>query len=153
MKFFLNVTFSIVLLLFACERPSQRKGVKPNLLLSEKQMVEVLSDFQLAEAAVNQRAGLRQDIRAKQRQVYAEAILQKHSLQPQLFWDSYNYYITQPEILDTIYAQTLKILESKLPAAQEAMKKNPPPADVPKAPIILPQTELSGLKNEDTKKK
>lgn len=138
-----------------CNEARETPVTKPDGLLSEQKMVEVLTDFQLSEAVVNQRAGLRQDIRAKQKQVYADAILKKHALNPRLFWDSYNYYITQPEILDTIYAQTLKALEAKLPAAKEAMQKNPPaePRDIMNVPATLPKADNPALNQQDNKKK
>ncbi len=152
-----NLIFLVLIfgLFSGCNEARENTVSKPDGLLSEQKMVEILADFQLSEAVVNQKAGLRQDIRAKQKQVYAEAILKKHNLNPQLFWDSYNYYITQPEQLDTIYAQTLKVLEAKLPAAKEAMQKNPPiePRDVPNVPATLPKADMPVHQEQSNKKK
>ena len=145
----------LVLFLIGCNEAKLHSVSKPEGLLPEAKMVEVLTDFQLAEAVVNQRAGLRQDVRTKQKQVYADAILKKNNLDPKLFWDSYNYYITQPKVLDTIYAQTLKAIEAKLPAAQEALKKNPiaEPRDAPNVPAILPKSDKKGGETQVGKKK
>lgn len=137
MKFFLpffSILF-IVLSLVACEKPNTSAIAPPKQFLSEKQMLDILTDVQIANTAVERKAGGNPDLKQKQRQEYLNAIFQKNKVEASVFWENYNYYATQPELLDTIYAQMKPIFEKQIPIEEERMRKNPPPA-----PLIVPTT-------------
>lgn len=136
--------FSIIFILFslnACEKPNTTAIAMPKQFLSEKQMLDILTEVQIANTAVERKAGGNPDLKQKQRQEYFQAIFQKNKVEASVFWENYNYYATQPELLDTIYAQMKPILEKQIPIEEERMRKNPPPAPliapvVPKSPVL-----------------
>lgn len=126
----------LMLAVIACKPESQSGVATPQKMLSEKEMLDILTEVQIANAAVERKAGANPDLKQKQRQVYLTAIFEKFKVEPTLFYENYNYYSSRPELMDTIYAQMKGILEKKVPIEEERMRKNPPP--VPVAPPAVP---------------
>lgn len=118
---------SFLLLVAACGKGGLPSGKPaPKSLMEEKQLVAVLTDVQLANAAVDRKIGGTPDSKHKQRQLYLDAVLQKHQISKQDFWENYNYYAAQPEKMDTVYAQIKQRLDELMPVEEERMIKHPP---------------------------
>jgi hypothetical protein len=132
-RYFILVSIAFLVATSCEKRPLPQA---PQRLLSEAEMVDILTDIQLAEATAGQRVGLRIDTRQKQKQLFVEQITQKYAISHQVFWDNYHYYAEDPQKIDTLYAQVIQKLEKMLPLEQERMRKNPPPLIV--APHIDP---------------
>ena len=81
----------------------------PTDIMDEPQMVEFLMDLHLSEAAV-------QDLRLKPDSanvVFATVekyLYKKHKITDSLFYNSYNYYLDHPVILEEIYSAVIDSL-------------------------------------------
>ena len=86
-------------LLGAC---SHRVKVKtPEVLLTEEQMIDVLTDSYLIEAELNQRKSAGQDITALQ-SAYYDQFFEHYGLTDTLFSQNLRYYTYQPAVLERI---------------------------------------------------
>ena len=89
----------VLLALGSC---SHRVKVKtPEVLLTEAQMVDVLTDAYLIEAQLNQRKVSGQDIAALQTSYY-DQLFEHYGLTDSLFAQNLRYYTYQPAILERI---------------------------------------------------
>lgn len=130
---FIPLCCLFLLLVATCGKTGLPSGKPaPKLLLGEQQLVEVLTDVQIANAAVDRKIGGTPDSKQKQRQIYLDAVLQKHQISKQDFWENYNYYAAQPEKMDTVYAQIKQKLDQMMPLEEDRMIKHPP--KLPPAP-------------------
>lgn len=129
----------IFIFLISCANQDKEYGEKPENLLSQPQMIAVLTDMQAAEGTMALKIGGNLNTRTAQKNAYQVAILQKHGISQSTFWESYQYYTENPKLLDTIYAQVVKELEKQLPIEKERMAKNPPPTLTPPVPVVPPK--------------
>lgn len=125
----LFLSFFLLLLTFACKPDTHEDVAKPENLLDRAKMIEMLTEIQLADAAAN-RAGMSVDSRKKQKDIYFNAILEKYATQPQVFYNSYNYYIAQ-KIDTTIYNEVIKNLEQTVKTESAKQPKVPAKPNVP----------------------
>ncbi len=82
-------------------------------LLSHDQMVEILTEFHLADAHVSKNTS---NIRYRdyERDLYYDAILNNAKIDRETFYASYDYYIDHPVELDTIYQRIIRDVESRM---------------------------------------
>jgi hypothetical protein len=104
---------SMILLAVACQETQA-----PDDLVSVERMTAVLKDFHLGDAAVAKDT-LTPEQRSFRREEMQQLILEKYSLDPQTFFSSYEYYLTQPVLMDTIYTRIINQLNKQLPLEQE----------------------------------
>ena len=128
-----------LIVLISCSSQDKEYGKKPENMLSQPQMVAVLTDMQAAEGTMALKIGGNLNTRTAQKNAYQVAILKKHGISQDLFWENYQYYTENPKLLDTIYAQVVKELEKQLPIEKERMAKNPPPTSAPVVPVVPPK--------------
>jgi Domain of unknown function (DUF4296) len=113
MKLFLWVF--IFLILTACENhqsPSVGNSEKPDSIISRDQMIGILSDVHLTEAALaylktsgKQMKGLSND--------YYKAVFSKYKISRKRFTSSFDYYKRDQEGLIKMYDEVIKKLEAK----------------------------------------
>ncbi|WP_266362489.1 DUF4296 domain-containing protein [Tellurirhabdus rosea] len=108
--------FGWTLLAWAC----QPKEDKPDNLIPEDKMVEVLTDIHLAEARVTKLGIIATDsqnlvYRKLEKQIYA-----RYQLDTGTYYRSYQYYSSNPEKFASLYKQVIAKLEEK---KQEDQKK------------------------------
>lgn len=133
-KFFIILIINLLLIFSACSNNQNETAKMPENLLSEKQMVDILAELQVADAA-SARTGINAETRKLQRGIYNEAIFEKFKVSSKDFYASYDYYAHNVVVLDTIYAQVMKSLEAQLKVETERMKQHPPK---PAAPVVAP---------------
>lgn len=139
----------LLTLLIACSYQEEQYGKKPENMLSQPQMIALLTDMQEAEGTMAIKLGGDLNKSIRQRNMYQDAILKKHGVSQQDFWANYQYYSGNPKLLDTIYAQVIKELEKQMPIEKERMAKNPvqmpptPAPNIPPKPHILPPVSSS----------
>jgi hypothetical protein len=110
MKKILLVLFSI--LLFACNSDN-----KPDDALSVDEMIMILKEFHLGEGSISQ-LRLSGDQRTEMREGLYDKLLEKYSIERETFYSSYEYYLTQPTVMDTIYTRIIDQLNHQLPEEQ-----------------------------------
>ena len=93
-------------------------GDAPKSLLEVPQMVDVLTDFHLAEAALS-KDNLSVKDREIKRHYFQDVILEEKGVDRTLFFDSYQYYLQHPALIDTIYSHIIDELNRLVPVEQE----------------------------------
>ncbi len=108
----------------SCSEPDLHQAAVPANLLTRQQMAEVLSDIQIAEAAVAQKNfGL--DSANRINSGYYRFIYKKHGVKQADFEGSYQYYLSLPIEMDSIYASTIEIISNKESKLRGIVVKNP----------------------------
>jgi hypothetical protein len=123
MNFYLkSIFFSLTLLLFsACGTKGSHTEIKaPANLLSKEQMVKILADLHLLEAAVNLRTAQNQTTSTKDSLSYSD-IFKKQGTSRDGFQESFKYYASQPAVLSKLYDEVLIDLTRR--EAEEERKK------------------------------
>lgn len=117
--FILFTTFIIFLSVNSCKPKADPAGLKPEVFLSEQQMIELITDISLAEAGINYLRNTNKPIDEFKEPLFS-VILKKHGVTLKIFEDNLNWYNKDPETIEKIYDQALKNLEeTKAKAASE----------------------------------
>jgi hypothetical protein len=93
----------------ACNHPAEKK---PEDILAIEQMVSVMADIQLAEAAISVK-NLYGDSAKRYAQDCYDYIYKEHRMPKALFEKSLNYYLQHPKELDLIYTEVISELSEK----------------------------------------
>ena len=92
----------------------------PTTLLSKDQMVRMLADLHLLEAAVNLRNAQNQTSTKKDTLLFSD-IFKKEGTTYEVFQENFKYYASQPVVLSKLYDDVLIVLTRK--EAEEEKKK------------------------------
>ena len=100
-----------LLMLQSCGYKSQKPPavVKPSNLYSKEEMVKLITDVQLLEAAVNLKNAENQNLNKKDTLVYSD-LFRKYRTSYSEFQENFNYYASQPEVLGSIYDEVISEL-------------------------------------------
>ena len=99
----------ISMLLFSC---SSSEVSIPSGILSRDQMVAVLTDVQVAEAAILYQNS-RGNISESKAPEYYQYIFQKHHITEKQFRESFSFYVSQVELMDKIYEDVINEISKK----------------------------------------
>lgn len=80
----------------------------PSDVLPKKQMIEVMTDVQLAEAAKD--VAMSEDKTKNTIQEYYAFIFNKHRITKEQFQKSFDFYKTHPELMEEIYSEVINRL-------------------------------------------
>jgi len=96
----------IVAAFVSCDKPYVEK---PDHLVKEKKMIEMLIDIHLAEATFNH---MRYDsiIRNSTTENFYYSVLQKHGVADSVFEKSYVYYASDPKEFEKLYREVINKL-------------------------------------------
>jgi len=109
--------------LVACEEE------QPGWVMSEEEMVPVIKDLHLAYAGVDVTIRNPKN-RPMKYQEMNELVIEKHNLDRQKFYDSYEYYQNEPALMDSIYQKVVNELNEELltgPGANPGPNQGGPP--------------------------
>ena len=90
----------MLLLLMSCNN-RQTKVTTPNVLLSEPQMVEIMTDVYVLENAINYRRGKNISTNNLKTKGY-EAIFNHYGITDSIFFDNMDYYNDNPILMKRI---------------------------------------------------
>lgn len=102
-KSFLLFFLAMAVLLFACSEK------RPEGILSEDQMVVMLTDFYLKESKINT-LGLQPDSSTTIVQYYKDLYVHKNGLPDSALDKSYQFYLENPNLLSKIYDRVIDSL-------------------------------------------
>lgn len=104
-KYFIPLILFVVVL-FSCDKHYIEK---PDHLLKEKKMIEMLVDIHLAEATFNH---MRYDsiIRNSSTENFYYSVLQKHEVADSVFEKSFVYYASDPKEFEELYREVINKL-------------------------------------------
>ena len=113
------ILLSFAFLFFSCG--NEPKILEPENLMSKEQMVEVLYDLGLAEAAYRGRhhTDTLAEEKVRQRVMYD---FTEHGVSKLQFEDSYDYYMKKPDELIEIYNEVLARYSTRIAEVEEEVK-------------------------------
>ena len=98
---------------------------KPDNILPEDKMSEIIADFALNEQSYTIGGNINSENATR-------FILKKYNIKGELFTESYKYYMTKPETIADIFDKAQEIIKSKDPKAEGFInKKLKEDSDVP----------------------
>lgn len=95
----------IILLSIACMNASVPEGI-----LGEDVMKDILSDVHLT-IALTQKPGRSLDQRTADREEIINSILVRHNIDRPTFFQSYDFYMQNPVLLDSIYSRVIRDMD------------------------------------------
>ncbi len=114
--------FLLILLAVASFSCKEKKGFpKPDKLVNEKQMVDMLYDMHLHEAYANQYRFEKEMAKFESKDLYY-SVLEKHGVADSVFAESVVYYSSLPKVYERIYQQVvdrLNMLQEEASAKKE----------------------------------
>ena len=93
-------------------------GDKEAPYLSEERMLEILRELHMADVlaeAHGKSLGYRKELRNES---YDE-VLEVFEISREEFFRSYNYYLNEPEVMDSIYVRMIKDIEKRMEVARD----------------------------------
>jgi hypothetical protein len=124
--FFGNKFFPLIFILLFISACSKKPIEIPKGLLTREQMVPILTDIHIAQAAIG--LNMYNDTVKYNLKDYSEYIFKIHNTSKAQFDSSIVFYTRNPEILSEVYAQVINEL-SKKQGEVNAMPPNPPKAE------------------------
>lgn len=118
-KFILILSFFLTLTIASC---SEGDTEKPDKVLDEKEMVEVLVDVHLAEAVLTRIRGKGENVEDLTN-AYYQKVFEKHEINKKIFDTSMYYYQQNLGEMDEIYEQVITKL-NKMEREREQEQKN-----------------------------
>lgn len=110
-RFFVSSILLAALMLTSCYQYNKESSSIPEHLLSKKQMIEVLTQIQIAEGKVVLEREKVKDYRLSGKE-YAQEIYQHFGITPEQLVDNLNYYQDQEDLLVAIYDEVLANLST-----------------------------------------
>lgn len=101
---------SICLLFFACSAPDF--NAVPADVIPKEKMVSILYDMHLAEGVVHIYPS-QGDSNARRALGYYDLIYKKHGTSKEEFTKSYDFYVTHPVLMDSVYTRMIEQLNEK----------------------------------------
>jgi len=102
-----TISFLLLLpLLFSCYHVNKLEIVAPDHLLSEDEMVSILTDVQIAEAALIYRRTHRIEQQGFREAAY-QKIFSNYGITAKILNENINYYNNDPEKMEVIYEKVL----------------------------------------------
>jgi len=107
----------------------------PDSLLTPEEIVPILRDIHIVDAGVD-KTNTPLMKRKKQRAALYDEVLVKHDINRETFYNSYQFYIEHPVLMDSIYSRVIDSLNAVLTIEQSRQKAITPPPSTPKNPKI-----------------
>lgn len=114
--------FLIIILLHSCYHENKAVVEEPKPLLTEEEMVIILTDIQLAEGALAYNRVHRIEYKEEYKDSIFKLIFDQHNINNKILVKNMNYYNANPEVMGEIYEQVLANL-SKLQSEIEIENK------------------------------
>ena len=99
------LALSVLLLLVSCD-DKQTKVTAPNVLLSEPQMVEIMTDVYILENAINHRRGKSISTNNLKTKGY-EALFEHYGTTDSVFYENVDYYNDNPVVMKRVMDSVL----------------------------------------------
>jgi len=110
---FIHILLGILGIYFLSACQSKEKP-----FISEKKMQRVLLELHMADV-ITEAHGNSLPWRKAMRQEHYDEILDVHSLSRVDFFRSYDHYLNNPEVMDSIYVRLIRDIEVRMEAARE----------------------------------
>ena len=99
------LALSVLLLLMSCDN-KQTEATAPSVLLSEPQMVEIMTDVYVLENAINYRRGKGISTNNLKTKGY-EAIFEHYNISDSVFFENMDYYNDNPVLMKRVMDSVL----------------------------------------------
>ncbi|MEM6764085.1 MAG: DUF4296 domain-containing protein [Bacteroidota bacterium] len=95
---------------------------RPSWVLGHDQMVAMMKEMYLADAVVQEYKGNIDDKRMLREELH-KGILEQFQVERSLFYESYEFYVDHPFLLDTITNQVVEELNAQIPVEKEKVNQ------------------------------
>ncbi len=116
--------FAFVFTLSSCYNMNKSESVIPDKIVSKSQLVEILTEVQIAEASF--RISKNRSKASKLKPMYYDKILKENGITLQQLKDNMDYYQASPKVMEEIYELVLANLskiQSEVLLEKEEMEK------------------------------
>ncbi|MBN2747688.1 MAG: DUF4296 domain-containing protein [Bacteroidales bacterium] len=112
MKPFLIFFFLLIITVSCNSGKSDREDIsgKPQQLLSEEKMADVITDIRLTEAAISQLTSAGAESPEVVADFYYRKLFEKHQITSEILRENLDYYSKDPQIMHEILAQVVNNL-------------------------------------------
>lgn len=124
---FIAALLSAFLMLHGCHKEQVPDGI-----MSDKEMVPIVKDMQIGYAGVDQTTPNARERNLKYGELN-QAVLQKHGVDADRFYKSFEYFESKPVLMDTLLQQVIGALNADLDSINK-QRKAPPVMPKPKLP-------------------
>jgi hypothetical protein len=107
MKKISTILFLALLVVFSCSKPPVEK---PENLIEQERMINILVDVHMAEAAFNSRRHRDSLVQRSSSTDFYYSILQEHEVQDSVFERSLVFYASQPRQFERMYRKVMNQL-------------------------------------------
>lgn len=107
MKKIRTILFLALIVVFACSKPPVKK---PENLIEQERMINILVDVHMAEAAFNSRRHRDSLVQRSSSTDFYYSILQEHEVQDSVFERSLVFYASQPRQFEKMYRKVMNQL-------------------------------------------
>ena len=107
------VFFLLTFILFSCYTENKPPHDKPQTFLSEKEMVEILTDIQLAEGVLVYHRQKLADPSDQCKDSLFQAVFDHYGISGEVLRENINYYNTNPKLMEKLYEKVLTNLSKK----------------------------------------
>jgi len=111
-----NILFCLLGFLLMCAIACERSS-PPEELISVDEMIVILKEYHMGEGSIGQMRLSGEQRDTMRIQLY-DKVLEKYEMDRETFYSSYEYYLTQPTLMDTIYTRIIDQLNKQLPEEQ-----------------------------------
>ncbi len=102
---------TVLLFLMSCGN-NKNEATAPSVLLSEQQMIEVITDIQVIEQAINYRRGKNYKTTNLKSKGF-DAVFSHHGITDSIFFENVDYYNNNPALMKNIMDSVNGYFESK----------------------------------------
>lgn len=95
------LALTVLLFLMSCDNNSKEKTTAPSVVLTEKQMVDIITDVQIIEQAINYRRGKNIKITNLKTKGF-DAVFEHYGITDSIFLENLDYYNSNPVLMKSI---------------------------------------------------
>ena len=119
----LLLIFGAVLLLFSCYHENKEEISEPDPLFTPQQMVNIMTDIQIAEAVIARNRIDRNVLEKSYKDSVFRVVYDHYGITRQQLLDNINYYNSKPRQMEKIYDKVLSNLSRMKSEVDVKMKK------------------------------
>lgn len=101
------IFFPLFFLLVSCYNENKPATLKPEPLLSEKELVEIITDIQIAEGVIVHHLQNKRKSTDGFKDSIFQVVFDHYGISSKLFRENINYYNTMPKVMEDVYEDVL----------------------------------------------
>ena len=116
--------FPLLMLIVSCYNENKPATLKPDPLLTEHELVEIITDIQIAEGVLVFHRQYKIKTSDELKDSLFQVVFDHFGISSKLFRENINYYNTMPDVMEDIYEDVLTNLSKKQSELKLEAEKN-----------------------------